>query len=47
MLAAQSVATEEFDVQVAGGMESMSQAPYLLKKARTGYRMGNDTIYDT
>jgi len=46
MLAAQSVATEEFDVLVAGGMESMSQAPYLLKKARSGYRLGNDTLYD-
>jgi len=46
MLAAQAVATEEFDVVVAGGMESMSQAPYLLKKARTGYRLGNDTLYD-
>jgi len=46
MLAAQSVATEEFEVLVAGGMESMSQAPYLLKKARAGYRMGNETIYD-
>jgi acetyl-CoA C-acetyltransferase len=46
MLAAQSVATDEFEVVVAGGMESMSQAPYLLKKARTGYRLGNDTIFD-
>ena len=46
MLAAQAVATDEFEVVVAGGMESMSQAPYLLKKARTGYRLGNDTIYD-
>jgi acetyl-CoA C-acetyltransferase len=46
MLAAQAVATEEFDVVVAGGMESMSQAPYLLKKARTGYRLGNDTLFD-
>jgi len=46
MLAAQSVATSEFDVVVAGGMESMSQAPYLLKKGRTGYRLGNDTLYD-
>src|SRR5659263_120091 len=36
MLAAQSVHTEEFEVLVAGGMESMSQAPYLLKKARSG-----------
>ena len=46
MLAAQSVATDEFEVVVAGGMESMSQAPYLLKKARTGYRLGNDTLFD-
>ncbi len=46
MLAAQSVATEEFEVVVAGGMESMSQAPYILKKGRTGYRLGNDTLYD-
>ncbi len=46
MLAAQSVATQEFEVVVAGGMESMSQAPYILRKGRTGYRLGNDTIYD-
>jgi len=46
MLAAQSVATEECDVVVAGGMESMSQSPYLLKRARAGYRLGNDTLYD-
>ncbi len=46
MLAAQSVATDEFDVVVAGGMESMSQAPYLLKKARTGYRLGHDALLD-
>jgi acetyl-CoA C-acetyltransferase len=46
MLASQAVATGEFEVVVAGGMESMSQAPYLLKKARSGYRLGNDTIYD-
>jgi acetyl-CoA C-acetyltransferase len=46
MLAAQAVDTDEFDVVVAGGMESMSQAPYLLKKARNGYRLGNDTLYD-
>jgi acetyl-CoA C-acetyltransferase len=46
MLAAQSIATSECEVVVAGGMESMSQAPYLLKKARAGYRLGNDTIYD-
>ena len=46
MLAAQSVATAEFDTVVAGGMESMSLAPYILKKGRTGYRLGNDTLYD-
>lgn len=46
MLAAQSVATGEFDVVVAGGMESMSQAPYLLQKGRTGYRLGNDVLLD-
>jgi acetyl-CoA C-acetyltransferase len=46
MLAAQAVATDEFEVVVAGGMESMSQAPYLLTRGRTGYRLGNDTIYD-
>lgn len=46
MLAAQSVATGEFDVVVAGGMESMSQAPYLLAKGRTGYRLGNDVLLD-
>jgi acetyl-CoA C-acetyltransferase len=46
MLAAQAVATGEFETVVAGGMESMSQAPYLLKRGRTGYRLGNDTLYD-
>ncbi|MGE5188701.1 MAG: acetyl-CoA C-acetyltransferase [Gemmatimonadota bacterium] len=46
MLAAQSVATAEFETVVAGGMESMSLAPYILKKGRTGYRLGNDTLYD-
>ncbi len=46
MLAAQAVATGEFEVVAAGGMESMSQAPYLLTRGRTGYRLGNDTIYD-
>jgi acetyl-CoA C-acetyltransferase len=36
----------EFDVVVAGGMESMSNAPYVLDKARFGYRMGDGTITD-
>jgi len=34
------------DVVVAGGMESMTNAPYLLKKGRGGYRMGHDKVYD-
>lgn len=46
MLAAQSVMTQESDIIVAGGMENMSRAPYLLDKARDGYRMGNATMYD-
>ena len=46
MLGAQSVATGEFDIVVAGGMESMSLSPYILKKARAGYRLGNDAIFD-
>jgi acetyl-CoA C-acetyltransferase len=46
MLAAQAIELGEADVVVAGGMESMSNAPYYLTKARTGYRMGNDTLVD-
>jgi acetyl-CoA C-acetyltransferase len=34
------------DVMVAGGMESMTNAPYLLQKGRSGYRIGHDRIYD-
>ena len=37
----------EYEVAVAGGMESMSNAPYLLEKARTGLRMGNGTLVDS
>jgi acetyl-CoA C-acetyltransferase len=37
----------EYSVVVAGGMESMSNAPYLLRQARWGYRMGDATIVDT
>jgi len=37
----------EYEVAVAGGMESMSNAPYLLERARTGYRMGNGTLVDS
>ncbi len=46
MLAAQAVQTGDAEVVVAGGMESMSMAPYFLKKARFGVRMGNDTLFD-
>lgn len=45
-LADQLIRAGEFDVVVAGGMESMSQAPYLLPKARTGYRYGNAELLD-
>src|SRR5688572_32730258 len=41
MLAAQSIAAGDADIVVAGGMESMSNCPYLLKRAREGYRMGH------
>jgi acetyl-CoA C-acetyltransferase len=46
MLAAQAVQTGDADVVVAGGMECMSMAPYFLKKARFGYRMGDATMHD-
>ena len=46
MLAAQAIQIGDADVAVAGGMESMSQAPYYLEKARFGYRLGNATLYD-
>ncbi len=47
MLAANSIRCGEADVIVAGGMENMSQAPYLLPKARTGYRMGHGELTDS
>jgi acetyl-CoA C-acetyltransferase len=46
MLAAQAIQVGDADVVVAGGMESMSQAPYYLEKARFGYRLGNGTLQD-
>ena len=46
-LANQSIQLGEYDVVVAGGMESMSNAPYVLPKARTGYRMGNGELVDS
>ncbi len=47
MLAAQSILLGDSDVVVAGGMENMSQAPYLLKDARTGFRMGHQVAIDS
>ncbi|MEI7555043.1 acetyl-CoA C-acetyltransferase [Candidatus Chlorohelix sp.] len=46
MLAANSIKAGEQDIVVAGGMESMSSAPYMLPKARNGYRMGNGELVD-
>src|ERR1700730_9906295 len=46
-LAAQGVQLEEIEIAVAGGMESMSNCPYLLPGARTGYRLGNAQIIDS
>src|SRR5881296_439544 len=47
MLAAQGIATGDIDVAVAGGMESMSNTPYLLSRVREGLRMGNSEIIDS
>jgi acetyl-CoA C-acetyltransferase len=46
-LAAQSILLGDADIIVAGGMESMSGAPYILKKARFGVRMGHDQLLDS
>jgi acetyl-CoA C-acetyltransferase len=45
-LAAQTIQAGDADVVVAGGMESMTNAPYLLPQARSGYRMGNGALID-
>ena len=47
MLASQGIATGDRDIVVAGGMESMSQAPYLLPRAREGFRMGHAQVVDS
>jgi acetyl-CoA C-acetyltransferase len=47
MLAAQGIATGDVDVVVAGGMESMSNCPYLMPRVREGLRMGNGEIVDS
>jgi acetyl-CoA C-acetyltransferase len=46
-LAAQAVETENSSIVVAGGMESMTNAPYLLPQARKGYRLGNGKVIDS
>jgi acetyl-CoA C-acetyltransferase len=46
MLGAGSIVLGESQVVIAGGMESMSQAPYILARARNGYRLGNGEILD-
>jgi acetyl-CoA C-acetyltransferase len=46
-LAASAVCCGEADAVVGGGMENMTLSPYLLRKARYGYRMGNDQIFDS
>lgn len=46
MLGAQSILCGDNDIVVAGGMESMSNIPYYLEKARSGYRLGHDKIID-
>ncbi|HWN11792.1 MAG TPA: acetyl-CoA C-acetyltransferase [Pyrinomonadaceae bacterium] len=46
MMAAQGVQLGDTDIVVAGGMESMSNAPYLIPKGREGYRLGNGELVD-
>jgi acetyl-CoA C-acetyltransferase len=46
-LAAQGVTLGESEIVVAGGMESMTNAPYLMKGARTGFRLGNSELLDS
>lgn len=46
-MAAQAIRSGDAQIIVAGGMESMSRAPYLLDKARTGYRMGHGQLIDS
>ncbi len=47
MLAAQAIATGDVEIAVAGGMESMSNCPYLLKRVRDGLRMGHGEVIDS
>lgn len=47
MLAQQAIICGDAEIIIAGGQESMTNAPYLLKQGRSGYRLGNSTIYDS
>ena len=47
MLAQQAILCEDAEIIIAGGQESMSNAPYLLQKARFGYRLGNGELVDS
>jgi len=47
MMAAQGIQLGDTEIVVAGGMESMSNAPYLIPKGREGYRLGNGTLVDS
>jgi acetyl-CoA C-acetyltransferase len=47
VLAAQAIKSGDAEIVVAGGMESMSNAPYLIKKARDGFRMGHQQVLDS
>jgi acetyl-CoA C-acetyltransferase len=47
MLGAQAIAVGDADIVVAGGQESMSNTPYILDKARTGYNFGHGTLIDS
>jgi acetyl-CoA C-acetyltransferase len=46
IMASEALAAGSVDFVIAGGMESMTNAPYLLKKHRSGARIGHDTAYD-
>ncbi len=46
IMASEALASGGMDVAIAGGMESMTNAPYLLKKMRSGARIGHDKVYD-
>lgn len=46
MFAANDIRSGDYDVAIAGGMESMSNAPYIMPQARTGFRMGNNKVID-